>query len=532
MAKKEDLVLKFTVIPVDGKSPKTAKFHAYLLDDRWDDWAQYRTQFYLVVFDEEGEEHSLGHVKIGQFGLKPGTHSEEKKGFVRAADVPPEFEALSGAFFSLGQDQEYYEALYKLSPYLRQSILRGLCDVVSAPDLWKRSQNEQVMERSLLRSVTRKTVEGQFLRLLKGSARLTPYSFSYAYPGGAEDEEEQTRLVFRVKADSTPPTNVHVIIGGNGVGKTYTLTQMVKALAAGGPHESGDFGTFTSTDNERGAEVFANVVMVSFSAFDPFDTIDSEWEIKGGIKHSYIGLKEYDGPPKRANKPKTPEQLVDDLKRRIGACLIGARRKRWLQSLETLESDPVFYEFGIRDRLSHSLSEKGEPHSDGILDGLSSGHKIVLLTIAGLVETVEERTLVLLDEPESHLHPPLLSAFIRTLSDLLVDRNGVAIIATHSPVILQEVPRSCVSKLRRIGGETIADRPEIETFGENIGVLTREVFGLELTKAGFHNMLREAVDRSETYDDAVDYFKGTLGGEARGILRALMAIKTTNESAD
>jgi predicted ATP-dependent endonuclease of OLD family len=51
----------------------------------------------------------------------------------------------------------------------------------------------------------------------------------------------------------------------------------------------------------------------------------------------------------------------------------------------------------------------------------------VLLTITRLVETVEERTLVLLDEPEAHLHPPLLSAFVRSLSDLLINRNGVAI---------------------------------------------------------------------------------------------------------
>jgi predicted ATP-dependent endonuclease of OLD family len=77
--------------------------------------------------------------------------------------------------------------------------------------------------------------------------------------------------------------------------------------------------------------------------------------------------------------------------------------------------------------------------SSEIFNKLSSGHKIVLLTITRLVETVEEKTLVMLDEPESHLHPPLLSAFIRALSELLILRNGVAIIATHSPVILQEL---------------------------------------------------------------------------------------------
>ena len=47
------------------------------------------------------------------------------------------------------------------------------------------------------------------------------------------------------------------------------------------------------------------------------------------------------------------------------------------------------------------------------------------LTVARLVELVEEKTLVLLDEPEEHLHPPLVSALIRALSNLLIYRNGV-----------------------------------------------------------------------------------------------------------
>jgi len=77
---------------------------------------------------------------------------------------------------------------------------------------------------------------------------------------------------------------------------------------------------------------------------------------------------------------------------------------------------------------------------------MSTGHAIVLLTTTRLVATVEEKTLVVMDEPESHLHPPLIAAFLRAVSNLIVDRNGVVIIATHSPVVLQEVPKTCVWK--------------------------------------------------------------------------------------
>ncbi len=141
---------------------------------------------------------------------------------------------------------------------------------------------------------------------------------------------------------------------------------------------------------------------------------------------------------------------------------------------------------------------------------------------------MEERTLVLLDEPEAHLHPPLLSAFVRALSDLLVNRNGVAIVATHSPVILQEVPSQCVWKIWRNGRIIQAERPTIETFGENVGVLTREVFGLEVTDAGFHQLLRTAARDAENFDDMIAKFDGKLGGEARALIRALMA----NREAD
>jgi ABC-type cobalamin/Fe3+-siderophores transport system ATPase subunit len=162
---------------------------------------------------------------------------------------------------------------------------------------------------------------------------------------------------------------------------------------------------------------------------------------------------------------------------------------------------------------------------------MSSGHAIVLLTMTRLVDTVDEKTLVLMDEPESHLHPPLLSAFTRALSDLLTDRNGVAIIATHSPVVAQEVPRSCVWLMERSRAVGATSRPQLETFGENVGVLTREIFGLEVSRSGFHDMLRQAVDQGQTYDEIVSDYKGRLGFEAQALLRALIASQSFSPDA-
>jgi predicted ATP-dependent endonuclease of OLD family len=208
-----------------------------------------------------------------------------------------------------------------------------------------------------------------------------------------------------------------------------------------------------------------------------------------GPAYFYVGMKNarHGQSPDKASPPKTPTDLVNDLVRSFQSCLSQpTKRERWLRAIKRLESDINFAEMDLGGLMQNDDYET--TRRIGALAGrMSSGHSIVLLTITKLVDTVEEKTLVLLDEPESHLHPPLLSAFTRALSDLLHNRNGVAVIATHSPVVLQEVPRSCVLILSRTRAEARADRPERETFGENVGILTREVFGLEVSKSGFTN---------------------------------------------
>jgi hypothetical protein len=78
--------------------------------------------------------------------------------------------------------------------------------------------------------------------------------------------------------------------------------------------------------------------------------------------------------------------------------------------------------------------------------------------------------------------------------------------------------------LRRAGDEAVAERPTIETFGENVGVLTREVFGLEVTTTGFHKLVRDAVEVEKlNYDGVLNHFQGQLGAEARAITRGLIA---------
>jgi hypothetical protein len=510
--------MRFTVLPA-GRRPPAGKNEGFLVTDNWDDWFQFVTMFYLYLFDAKGIRHDVGQVKIGRFGLTPEQ---------RRPPVPAEFEQLDETFFSLGQDDSYYETLKRLGTVTREEVLKALRDLASDPDLFERAYNEDVTRTSLLRSVSPLTVRGQFARIARGDARLTRYSFSYSAPKTKGSTGPPLVLDFEVTPDSQPPSNIHVLIGRNGVGKTRVLRYMSRALMED-TASAKSVGSFSSNGEPViPTQLFSNLVSVTFSAFDPFEPLPERRDASQGLRYSYIGLQKEKTKEGKSLLPKSPRILRKEFVTSADICRKGARTRRWRRALESLETDPLFRESDVTGLADGSDAGDWGARAGKLFDKLSSGHKVVLLIITRLVETVAERTLVLLDEPEAHLHPPLLSAFIRALSDLLVQRNGVAIIATHSPVVLQEVPRTCAWKLRRTGAQANVERPEIETFGENVGILTREAFGLEVTHAGFHRLLSDATTQYADYEGVLSIFNEQLGAEARGIIRALLAATEDN----
>lgn len=515
--------LPIHLLPPRAKIPADAKgWSAYLDIDYWDDWGKYRTQFYLTVVDPKGQKHAIGQVKIGARGLKPHSGGPDLPSGHRFPSLDENFTQLDDEYFSVGQDEEYYSNLNALEDPVREQVLVALRDVAWDVALWNSTQDEYVMEESLLRSVTRSTVEGQFRRMARGDARVTRYEFSYSPPKRLGDGAPPFKLEFSVDPRSPIPTNVHVLIGRNGVGKTHLLSLMTKALVAKDASAK-QSGKFELSEQGTNSGKFANVVAVSFSAFDEADLLPDRDPSPDALGFSYIGLRGWTSDsPTAPIRPKSPQMLATEFVTSLKECRIGARRRRWVEVIGTLQSDPVFKAAQLTDVIEADLSDKEE--LDGVLKtfkALSSGHKIVILTLTRLVEKVEERTLVLIDEPEGHLHPPLLSAMTRAISELLVKRNGVAVVATHSPIILQEVPRSCVWILNRLLTASKAERPTIETFGESIGILSREVFQLELSQSGYNRILDHVRRKAKSYEDAIELLDHQLGAEGKAVLRAM-----------
>lgn len=478
-----------------GHERNKCGFH--LVPDNWNDFGFY-TLYNIFYVDENLNEEEIGFVKIGFNDQEEGDRN----------NLPRIFHKAPSGYFSVGQNLNYYSKLQNLGDDLRIDCLAGLNDIAYNDDIYKKVINEKVVEISFLRGVTKETISNQFRRIAHGGAILIEYSFNY------KADNQKSEFTFEVEPHSLPPTNIHALIGTNGVGKTTTIMGLANNYLE------------NKLDN-----TFSNAIFISFSIFDNHNTYVSNNNKRG---FSYVGAQKYD------SKIKTHEELKADFFDSISNILSNKREYDLHKMLEVLNSDyhlkntsliNILEDFFQTNRDIDQI-KKYSQHFQNIFSTLSSGHQIILLSIANIVELVFEKTLIIIDEPEMHLHPPLLSAFIRALAKISVSKNAVAILATHSPVVLQEVPKSCVSIIRKYDEDMIIHRPRFETFGENIGVLTEEVFGLEIPKTGFHSLLREKAEEISNYKEVLEIFNNELSIEAKSILRTYINETKNNRKAD
>lgn len=102
------------------------------------------------------------------------------------------------------------------------------------------------------------------------------------------------------------------------------------------------------------------------------------------------------------------------------------------------------YELKLRDR---------QLGVDIAATDLSSGEQVLLQLVLWLYAAGKENVfpkLLLLDEPDAHLHPSMTMQFLDVISEVLVNRHGVRVImTTHSPSTVALAPEGSVFHLER-----------------------------------------------------------------------------------
>ena len=477
-------------LPQDEPYPFVALFN-----DDWDDY-NFKTMFHPVVYMNPGEMVPLSDVKILNLEQRYGRTS-----------IPEVFDALSENYCSLGQELAYYESLLNLDDAVRAEYLHGLRDAAADPNIRRKFENEEGFRTSLLRWGSAERALDDAPGLLQGADEAgSELAFTFHTSFGANEFATH----FRYCRTTALPGRINAIIGYNGTGKTQLLANLAwVANAELGLRNRDDaasqYGRLDPTDLRFGA-----VIAVSYSAFDTF-RLPLGASSHADFGYTYCGLRKFDDSGTTLGL-KNVQDIAGEISAAISRIDTPVRRASLENALQPLREEPSFSRAGYALDI---LGNDGQWRDE--FDHLSAGHKISINIIVQLVGSLQQRSLVLIDEPESHLHPPLLAALMKGVGKALEAHKSYAVIATHSPVVLQEIAGCYAHVLRRHGSQNSVVEPEIETFGENIGLLTRHVFNLDNSQSDYVGVLNQLASEL-TFEDIEALFEHGLSSQARALV--------------
>ena len=315
------------------------------------------------------------------------------------------------------------------------------------------------------------------------------------------------RINVRLDGNDKVPGRIACLIGRNAVGKTQVLAALATDLTQITRKSQEELKK--RDDRFSGQRpLFTRVIAVSYNAFDKFSRSKS---VDTG--YVYCGLRNEKGLPSISHLTAEYERSLD---RVIEARRIGI----WKKSVNRV--------LGRRDESLEEMLDGQEDKSISasvFLDSLSSGEAVLTHLTTALVSWLEPFSLVLFDEPETHLHPNAVASLFNVLTELLTQNDSYALIATHSPIVLQEIPRSRVLVLTRDGNVTTSANLETESFGESLSELTRHVFETNEIKNLYKKTLADLAEE-EPLEQTLDRFDGQLSQNAQAYLLARHASKS------
>jgi predicted ATPase len=549
----------FQVVPPRGSIRSSTYSQIFILrQDNWNDFS-FQTLYQLYYAGQgHGEPALIGDVKI----LKKGQTAKEFHQVPKGT-----FSELDDSYCSIGQSLDYYERLAGLPSDIRDAALVGLRDIVRFPELSKKFNNEPGWSISLFRDVKENSEFIQLAKVLvdrdysslpsvdlnfvfEMAGWSAPFPFNFSVP---DTKDESVDGWPKRSVSVTFPSRIVVIIGRNGSGKSTLLARLARIAHASSSERETDALRSLGTLSPAGIG-FTRIVTISYSAFDSFqvpgvtrrdrEQIARDIE-EGSGRYVFCGLRNIaeelqakllrtggDSLSSTDSDTSYSDREEDTLLkplRKIASEFAQAleiieqknRNQLFRDALGPLLADPSFKDTTIPNILTESRADSIE---NGFMSW-STGHKIVLHVVSFLVAYTEPKSLVLFDEPESHLHPPLLAALMHSVRKILQENDAFAVISTHSPVVVQETMSRHVHVIRRQGDLTKIFSASIQTFGENIGTLTSEIFDLKSDVTDYHSILRELVAQFDTLEEIEGVFDGSLSMQGRAYVMSLIAQK-------
>ena len=468
--------------------------------DDWNDYSYYTFfEAFLILTSQVTGRVKLGGVRVMRKGQAKGETT-----FPKDVGGPIDSEELVGNYCSLSGQKKYYIFLQELGDLsLARRVLSALQDASWLPEVRRSFQAEPCFKISLLRESSDRMMLDEAGLMFGGTNQMIDKFVVEIKLQGASGPH-----VFDFDFDSAQSPlskRVHALVGLNGVGKTQVLARLAMLMSRFSQQaEKERTSVLDREDILDPVPSIYNVVAISFSAFDEFDRPTEKQGER--FSYSYCGLRTQRG------KLRTEEELLAEIKDLISTRMDDEQREILVTVLDSI----------VRVEDIHAFVFQVEAHAQ-IYGRLSAGQRITLNCLCHLLSKIRPRTLVLFDEPELHLHPQLLANLMSALADILERFESFAIVATHSPIVIQELPRTCVHVVRRERMMPVVYHPTFETFGENLSEITRNVFVATDSDRDYRAVLQRLLQQSDNQIEIVsEMFQGKLGLNAMIFLQSLV----------
>jgi predicted ATPase len=460
----------------NSDTPPLQRPYFRLSYDNWDDYT-YKTLMDLSFQSEESPETLfIGRVKILKKGAAGGPTWDS---------LDDTFSLLPTDFCSLGQSQEYYERLKELLGNQYQSVLYALRDAAFFPRIQEEFENEEGFRKSLLRSNSVEQLMRSIRFKLNGIDLATRFIFTFQFTPPYSSDRLNLNFNFRYSGEFQH--RVYALIGKNGTGKTRLLASLAKNLSER-----------SSSAIRPHRPLFGKVFTVSYSYFDRFDIPEGNAE----FNYVYCGLKKPDGTWM------SDDDLMARFLETAQKIIAKDRVNEWYQTLNDFIPNDLLDIIFRRESKSFQTTLAFVQESVGLFSvKLSSGQNILMFIISEILAQIRFNSLILYDEPETHLHPNAISSLMFTVFNLVKRFESFCIIATHSPIVIQEIPSRNIFIIERNKDQAEVRRLQMESFGENLTVITDEIFGNRPIAKHQYMVLEELVKDGRSYEEILEIIK-------------------------
>lgn len=502
----------------------------------WDDFG------YIVKFKvhsvKDADKKSLGYIR-----LYVNNYNDTSKYLIESStliteDIYKINDTLNiDIAISLGLDLDYYKKIHTLyDKEETETILETLCDsgyfyshfpTYSEWDgfsstIMRGTASQAILKKGFQLALGRYETENQFsITLDKIAETFEPISFSF------DNQRELGK------------TNINLLVGKNGVGKTHIIkyfSEVITGIAV----------------NQEECPYFHKLIIVAYSPFENFYTKNQLFEQlekkhnsknKKGAKRKRLNINEYAYIGFRDDEGDFDIDFPNEFSiRSMLKILEYDRENSWFKEKTRLDTLLEILQLSIDFDSIAFMSKEGEQieinnklklkevlsrldvkkgilfNKNGTTLQLSSGQNIYAYMLPAIMAEIEDESLIILDEPELYLHPQLEVGLMNMLKHLLKETSSYAILASHSSIIAREIDRKGVTVLRKTNGNTASDKPTIETYGQSLELVSKEIFDDNLITKPFENELKKYIDNPDSFDISIDDLSQHLGDQALSIL--------------